>query len=1587
MPALLPLPLFLRQLILHFFEDVGRWARYGLVATIWLVCLPWCIRQTWRGLFWMADGSWLSEPFDSNSTRPPSSDTNLSLHNMSLRYADSTNSTITELNLTNVTVAEISSYVGSMVNRSVTARSILSQSQPAQAWINMLLRFLTGQSLAAKIIRILFSIPPFLDFNSTSRSSHLQVDSNGVFRRPPSLLSEVNLVNSLAPSPFLNHITLDVLEGILICLGLVAGFILIFLIREWVINQQPMLNLPDADAAENPPPPPAPPVNDGRPIVRPRRRRIVPRGAQPADPNAHQHPNRQWHDTPLRNEADSNASAASMAGSDGSVDSATTSAPPLLRGAIGEAVNVHRALEEAPIPPDGRELHPARLISSRPILPGEERLLVINSIPAGPLPRPSSPLVHFDTNVEVIDTLARPDTPTVEPAQAFEFHFEPEPEAASWPQPDLQPSGSNSPALSTPGTSDEDEAGIDVGFSTGAVADPSDITHDGPEATIAPAVAEDAVADEGSEVEGEITEPLNTPPSMADKLFDWLWHVDTPVPAMDPHGVHIETHVVGDAQAAAPFVPIHNRILAEDDIPAFEAPAANLEQALDAPDMPQNIDWNDPNAVDEIEDLEGVLELVGMEGPMVAMMQNVLFSLFLITITLTGSIWIPYIWGKIMLILLAHPVIVLFKAPVFLISNIADLVAELAFFMMGLIGLAVNAAIRTAKAVTAMLSPRLSGLLDITRFEELALDITHQSGTRLEQTVTATLQTLSPDVPAFSIQSHRALVLFKTTVKGAFSALLTKAINYYDCMSLDVFSIKLARRLLRSSAASLIALPGTLQTLTSSMISHIRSGFSVQLKPLTVDPSSEIEFVEWSPQDKIIAIVMGYIFFFLLGYVFLQVAHLVLGLKKDEKVEGPFADGFRQASGVLKVIIIIGIEMILFPLYCGLLLDIALLPLFQGATIHTRLAFIARAPFTGLFLHWFVGTCYMFHFALFVSICRKILRKGVLYFIRDPDDPTFHPVRDVLERPVPTQLGKIAFSALVYGGLVIMCLGAVVWGIGWMDGVLPIQWSTPAPRMEFPMDVIFYNFLLPSIVRKLEPSKKISAIYEWWFRGCAHGLRLTHFLFGEEREDEKLTRGLFFHHESGQKDGSYVRAPASDSCRIPKGKNVFVPVSENNERLDGESETEQGLHGSKDEKWTKLYLPPQFKARVATFVVLLWIFAATTGVGFTIGPLLFGRAVLRYLSGSSGPVNDLYAFTIGTHLFAAIVYSAVHSRRLVETIKTSAFSARLTQGWPLLKQILSVAYLFIAFTLIFPVVLSLIAELYIHIPVFTVLSNATSSSTTHTTRSLHTIMTVKSSPPVFFLQSYTLGLLYMRLAFRFATNYPCPHTRLATAIRTVFRNGILNPDIRLANRAMILPLTVLCVLLLGTPLIYGKLTILAMGISSHANIDTEMRQRVYRMAYPEILGLAIIGRGVVDGKKRLDAWRGRIRDEVYLVGEKLHNYRDSSKPIANPKIQSEIQPEDTGGDQLGEKGKGKETNPLTDPDPDLEIRQGKESERTSTDETQKHELEKEIGLQIDDNDLKQVWDQYDRMIGRDPTSPSRTVGGTSSRTGVEEDNV
>lgn len=63
------------------------------------------------------------------------------------------------------------------------------------------------------------------------------------------------------------------------------------------------------------------------------------------------------------------------------------------------------------------------------------------------------------------------------------------------------------------------------------------------------------------------------------------------------------------------------------------------------------------------------------------------------------------------------------------------------------------------------------------------------------------------------------------------------------------------------------------------------------------------------------------------------------------------------------------------------------------ATLKDREASLQAAPWTLMFIHWLVGMVYVYYFASFILLLREVLRPGVLWFLKNLNDPDFSPVQ------------------------------------------------------------------------------------------------------------------------------------------------------------------------------------------------------------------------------------------------------------------------------------------------------------------------------------------------------------------------------------------------------------------------------------------------------------------------------------------------------------------------------------------------------------------------------------------------------------------
>lgn len=1056
--------------------------------------------------------------------------------------------------------------------------------------------------------------------------------------------------------------------------------------------------------------------------------------------------------------------------------------------------------------------------------------------------------------------------------------------------------------------------------------------------------------------------PANAaPPNNLQRMTDWFWgDIQPQQGAPDPVPAASEERLVGEEGAAqeAPIVPL----IVHGQPPAGLLPAAEVaddEQPVEQVDQPDpevlaaaQQAGLDAEAIEDAEDLEGIFELIGLQGPLIGLVQTSTFCTVLVTGTVFGAVGVPYVWGKLVLSFIASPMAFLVRVPLQVASCIADFVIDVTLLVGGwlvLVGaLAADFLLRTLEAW----APSLGHVSKVPEWVSgFATATASASGARL-QSLFLTTEPLESEFLGWdgaflgaSVHAHASLKAVQEEM-GAVLDWMGNAVTYM-AETLSTGSMAEWWQQVSSAFAGIPAIPARLLAGVEAMKQYIqpllnslgllRTGsLTFETTALTpIDPA----LVYWSSWDRSLAVLAGYLSLAAIAAVYVAIDRPITRSEQGRKTEKLIRDTLRQAGGVLKVILIISIEMLVFPLYCGLLLDLAFLPLFQEASVATRWAFTKEQPYTFCFVHWFIGTCYMFHFALFVGMCRKILRKGVLWFIRDPDDPTFHPVRDVLERNVTTQLRKIAFSALVYGALVILCLGGVIWGIGKVfEGIFPIHWVSTEPVLEFPMDLMLYNAVTPLVIRLFRPSDAVNAMYAWWLRRCARVLRLSHFLFDDRRKDEeghhvrkswssfllmrkapataerstatspddhRITEQAGAHGSevSFHRDGKYVLTPCNDQYRPPKAGEAFLHYADATDEDADVYITDKD--GKKNDHFAKVYVPPYFRFRITLFMVCLWIFSAFTGLCATLVPLCFGRQIFGAVMPQGVRVNDIYAYTVGAYVLGGVMFALLQGRGAVQYIREKTPAINL-KAWtrPAKRytvRALRCAYVYGFMGVVLPTIFALVLQFYLILPLHTyvvslpnlaspadpasvVAANTTGEAfagqalTTQPATQLPTL----AQHTMHILQDYCLGLLYVRLATRFILTTPA--SRAAEAFRRITADGYLNPNVRLATRFLIAPLALLSAFALLFPPLLAKLTILVVESQykylhhSDTRLGQEAQTKVYRYSYPMAAALIVLLLCGAEAVRATSRWRARIRDEVYLVGERLHNFGEKRPP-------------------------------------------------------------------------------------------------------------
>ncbi|VDN01821.1 unnamed protein product [Thelazia callipaeda] len=337
----------------------------------------------------------------------------------------------------------------------------------------------------------------------------------------------------------------------------------------------------------------------------------------------------------------------------------------------------------------------------------------------------------------------------------------------------------------------------------------------------------------------------------------------------------------------------------------------------------------------------------------------------------------------------------------------------------------------------------------------------------------------------------------------------------------------------------------------------------------------------------------------LLGYFILSLIVRCLHLTARISKLAPVYRILGMSYLILKVFLLVLTEIGFFPIICGWWLDICSLPLF-ASSLSRRIASFTLSPTSSLFMHWLIGMVYVFYSASFVLVLREVLRPGVLWFLRNLNDPEFNPIQEMIELPVIRHLRRlIASTSIFFTTILLVVYVPLCFITRYLPSVLPFNLSLAAetPLSELSLELLVLQVVLPALLEQTHARTILKTIVRSWC--CLFGrlLQLEHYLLPmEENRNEGQQR---------------ARAEPLAGLGLAAQHQALLLVRE-----------PQGFQAYRR--------PSHFSLRVIALLIALSFTSMLASIVVCVVPVTFGRFIVHKISGQTN-VHDLYTVAAGLY--------------------------------------------------------------------------------------------------------------------------------------------------------------------------------------------------------------------------------------------------------------------------------------------------------------------------------------------------------------------
>lgn len=469
---------------------------------------------------------------------------------------------------------------------------------------------------------------------------------------------------------------------------------------------------------------------------------------------------------------------------------------------------------------------------------------------------------------------------------------------------------------------------------------------------------------------------------------------------------------------------------------------------------------------------------------------------------------------------------------------------------------------------------------------------------------------------------------------------------------------------------------------------------------------------------------------------------------------------------------------------------------------------------------------FVFYFASFVILLREVIRPGVLWFLRNLNDPDFHPVQEMVHLPLYRHARRFLLSMVVFGTTVMLMVYLPVQTIKKLIPMfLPynIRLSSEVPMSELSLELLLLQVILPALLEQGHTRQWLKNLVRAWLVACAYILDLRSYLIGDvPLEGEQNVMRFNNEHRAV----AYQPGQPADAA--------VAPENNPNQAAAGQGEFREG-----GRVVIQPYIRPgHFTLRIALLIAFMCFSLAVSSFVLLTFPVAVGRFVMGLVV-TGITVHELYTAAFGLYIIwlvcrtAMIVVSwfPLGMGGVVDKVKT----------WIVL--FLKCAVIAVFAVGVVPLLLGLIFELVVISPLR---------------------VAMDQSPLYFPAQDWALGILHTKIIC--AMTMMGPEWWLKGVLDQIYQNGLRELDVTFILRKLVIPVTLCLLLMVTVPYVAANLLI---PLFVHSR---EIQLLVIRQVYPFLLAIVLLLGGLVFQGKQFQRLYEHIKNDKYLIGKRLVNY-------------------------------------------------------------------------------------------------------------------